>query len=582
MTPRTQIAILVIAVASAAAGCGTKPNPAAEGLDCESEICPVKLAISAPGPMTYTNGDLKIRVSVTPADHGPAEVQLLKDGALLAPVTFPFEYTWKTTQEREATYQIRASASVNGQTVTSEAVTVVVDRTAPTMQIQPSAGFSNVALSDPIKVTFSEPVDPATVPSTAITLKDSGGVSLSATSALSSDGLTLTVTDWNRPALASSFPATITESLAGAITDLAGNALVPPAPWSWTAPLWVKLPSLLGTFPSLGLDGAGQPAISYDKPDPTNPSSANALLGIARYATGSTWDLTLGAPSDGLVAGSAIAVDPTGAPVVAWAEQNHVRAARLSGTSWQNIGGDADDGLPSAPMSVSSMALDASGNPTVGIWDFVSQMGPPGGYISRWNGSAWQLLTPSTMPFGTNSGGPILRIDGGGQPTVWSSGSLQRFVGANWLTIDTSMPNSGAYATFDLDAQDRPVLAFQTFSGGTTNLEVRVFTANTWQAFPPFVSSAAGGFSEVQVAVAPDGNPVITWKEGGGAPPDLHVARYDGQGWRTEFGVLNAVSGSGPARVQLALDPRGAPVVAWEEYDPATLTTSVYVWKSNL
>src|SRR4051812_36687056 len=131
VTPRIQTATLMLAAVWAAAGCGTKPNPVAEGLDCAAGICPVKIAISAPGPMTYTNGDLKIRVSVTPANHGPVEVQLLKDGALLAPVASPFEYTWKTTQERETTYQIRASANVNGQTVTSDAVTVVVDRTPP-------------------------------------------------------------------------------------------------------------------------------------------------------------------------------------------------------------------------------------------------------------------------------------------------------------------------------------------------------------------------------------------------------------------------------------------------------------------
>src|SRR5262249_8241129 len=137
------------------------------------------------------------------------------------------------------------------------AITVVVDRTAPTVDMQPLAGASNVALSDSIQVTFSEPVDPSTVAPTSITLKDSGGVSLAATSTLSADGLTLTVTNWNRPALASSFPAAITESISGTIADHAGNAVVAPAPWTWIAPLWVKMPSLLGTSPSLALNSAG-------------------------------------------------------------------------------------------------------------------------------------------------------------------------------------------------------------------------------------------------------------------------------------------------------------------------------------
>jgi len=576
VTHRSTFTLLFSLGAIGLAGCGTKPNPEAQGLDCESEICPVMITISEPGPMTYTNGDLPIRITVTPANHGPAEIQLYKDGALLAPVTSPFKYTWKTAQEREATYQVKASASINGRTVMSQPITVVVDRTAPTMETRPMPGGSNVALSDPIQVTFSEAVDPATVPDTAITLKDSGGVSLGATSTLSADGMTLTVTGWNRPS-----PGTITESLSGTIADRAGNALVVPGPWSWTAPLWVKLPSLLGKQPSLALDVVGQPTISFVKPDPANPSSGTGPMGIARYKAGSTWDLTVGTPTTVFTA-SAIAIDGTGSVVVAWSEQNHIRLARLSGSSWQNIGGDADTGLPSAPMAVVSLALDAAGNPAVGILDYVSQMGAPSGYVSRWTGSAWQLLTPSNMPFGTN-GGPLIQIDSAGQPTVWASGTVQRFVAGNWLSIGTSLSNASPYATFDLDTQDRPVLAFQTSSGGTTNLDVRVFSANTWQTFMPNVSSSVGGFSEVQVAVASDGNPVIIWKEmGGSAAPDIHVARYDGQSWQTPFGVLNGVSGSAPGRTQLALDPLDTPVVAWEEYDPATTTTSVYVWKSNL
>jgi Bacterial Ig-like domain len=573
-------AVLLSIGAFGLASCGTKPNPEAQGLECKSEICPVTIAISAPGPMTYTNKDLPIQVTVMPPNHGPAQVQLLKDGALLAPLDAPFAYMWRTTQEREATYQIIASATINGQTVTSEPITVVVDRTSPTMESRPALGASNVALSDPIQITFSEPVDPATVPSTAISLKDSGGASLGASSMLSSDGMTLTVSDWTRSALI--LPATVMESIAPTIADRAGNALVVPAPWSWTAPLWVKLPSLLGRGPSLALDGAGQPVISFTKPDPVNPSSGVGPLGIARYALGSTWDLSLGAPTSANIGQTAIAVDGLGAPVVAWPDQNHVRLARLSGGSWQSIGGDADAGLPSAPMAVPSLALDAAGNPTVGIWDFVSQMGPPSGYVARWSGSAWQLLTPPTMPFATSSGGPLIAIDSTGAPTVWSNGTLQRYVSASWLTIDLSMPNTLTYATLALDSQDRPVLAFRMDSGGLTTLDVRVLVANTWQAFSPSVASQVRSISEAHVAMAPDGNPVVAWIESADPLAILRVARYTGQSWSAQLGTLNAVSGSIPARVQLAVDALGAPTVAWEEYDPGTATTSVYVWKSNL
>jgi hypothetical protein len=389
------------------------------------------------------------------------------------------------------------------------------------------------------------------------------------------------VTDWNRKALTSALPGTVTESIADTIKDRAGNALVAPPPWSWTAPLWVKLPSLLGTRPSLALNAAGEPSISYMKPDPANPTSGVGPVAVARYKTGSTWDLGLGTPTTAF-SGSAIGVDPMGAPVVAWAEQNQVRVARLVGTTWQNLGDNAAAGLTSAPTGVSSMSLDAAGNPVVGIWDYVSQMGPPSGYVSRWDGTAWNLLTASGMPFGTSAGGPLIAIDSTGAPTVWSNHTVQRFVGASWLPIDTSIANALDYATLALDPQGRPVLAYQTSPGGAVNLDVRVFVGNSWQAFGSSVASSTGGFGEVQVAVNVDGNPVILWKALSAATPDLHVARYTAQGWNTDFGVLNAITGGSPAHVQMALDLSGSPVVAWEEYDSQTTTTSVYVWKSNL
>ncbi len=526
MASRSFVALASIGV-FALVGCAKKANPDATGLDCPegAEICPVMIAIKKPGPMTYANGALSIEVLVSPVNHGPSQIQLVRNGDPWQTVTGPsFTYQWDTTRDPER-------------------------------------------------------LDPDTVPSAAVMLKDATGAAITTTSSLSADSTTLTVTLSNRAALA--IPATITETIAATIKDRAGNALAPVDPWSWMAPLWVKLPSLLGTSPSLALNSAGEPAISFMTPDTANPTSGVGPVSVARYKAGSTWDRDLGTPTSAIAA-STIGVDVMGAPVVAWAEQNHVRVSRLAGTTWQSIGDDAAAGLTSAPMGVSSMALDAAGNPTVGIWDYVSQMGPPSGYVARWSGSAWQLLTAANMPFGTSSGGPLVEIDSAGQPAVWANHTLQRFVGGNWLTINNAIPNALDYATLDLDAQDRPVLAFQTNSGGTTYLDVRVFTANAWQAFGPSVSNTPGGFNEVHLAVAADGNPTVVYQPLSVGSPDLHVARYSGQTWTTDLGTVNAVSGGTPARVQLALDPVGAPVVAWEEYDPATTTRSVYVWKSNL
>ena len=589
MTSRSNFAY-VMTLLLTLGGCREKANPAAADLDCKGEICTAPIAAAAiaitdpAAAMTYTNKDLTIKVAVTPMAQAPAKIELLEDGAHLADVNAPFSFTWTIAQEVDGPHKFKARATVDGQTVTSQEITVVVDRVAPTVvqtTTRPASGATNVALSDPIQVTFSEPVKPGTVPSNAITLTDVGTTaSLNAVSTLSADGTQLTVSTWNRSELF--FPATIKESLAATITDLAGNALTPPAPWMWNAPLWVQMPAIPGRAPSLALDDAGQPTIAFTKPDASNSSATNGPIGIARYAEPSTWDRTVAAPTSSPIFYSALALDGMNRPIVAWDEQNHIRAARLSGSTWEALGGDADAALADThPKAVSSMALDASGMPTIAIWDYVSQMGPPSGYIVRLAGSSWQLLNAAAMPFPTSGGGPVVQIDSTGAPVVWSSMLMQRLVAGNWLTINLGSQYTSP--TFVLDGQDRPILAGQTNLGSTITLDARMLVQNTWQVFgnAPLANNSSG-FSEVHLALDHAGHPLIVWRQGSSTTPDLLVAAYNGTTFVSPYGTVNAVAGGSPAHVQLAVDAHGSPVIAFDEYDAASMTTSVYVWKSNL
>jgi len=568
-------------------GCGEKLNPAAVDLDCMGEICMAaapQLTITNPGAaMTYTNKDLPIQVAVTPMADAPAKVELLKDGAHLADLSAPFSFTWIIAQEVDATYKLRARATIKGQMVMSQEITVKVDRMPPTMQSLPAAGATNVALSDPICVTFSEPVKAGTVPSNALTMTDAVSmVGLNAISRLSADGTVLTVEMWDRSEL--SFPATIKESMAATITDLAGNALTATPPWTWQAPLWVQMPALKGAYPYLGLDDVGQPTIAYVRPDPTTSSLSPGVMGLARYAPGATWDTTLPTASTASVYDNKLAIDPMNRPVVAWSEQNHIRVARLSGSTWEQIGGDADAGLGNSdPKGVASLALDAAGTPTVGIWDYAIQMAPPVGYVARSNGASWQVLNVG-MSFPTNNGGgPLIAIDGTGAPLVWSSRTLQRLMGTTWTAID--LGTMYTFPTLALDALDRPIVAVEQNEGTTLTLDVRVWVQNVaWQGIGSSpLGSNSGGFTEVNVATGSDGTPFIAWElSGTGAAVDVRLAHWTGQAWISPYGSLNAVTGQRPAHVQLAIDAHGSPVVAFDEVDASNTTTSVYVWKSNL
>ncbi|MEO7912874.1 MAG: Ig-like domain-containing protein [Roseiflexaceae bacterium] len=104
------------------------------------------------------------------------------------------------------------------------------DTTPPTVTTSsPAVGASAVAAAANVTATFSEALDPATVSATSVRLLGPGAVSLSASVSYDAPSQTITL----NPNADLSFNTIYTVQLAGAITDLAGNALAPIS-WSFT------------------------------------------------------------------------------------------------------------------------------------------------------------------------------------------------------------------------------------------------------------------------------------------------------------------------------------------------------------
>jgi len=582
MTYRIRALVVAPVAALLFTGCPTKVNPESQGLMCDpsTDVCQVDLTLTPQGTI-YAKGLVPLQVKVMPSDHPPDTIQLQRNGQQWMAVSGPsFSFMWNTAGDAEGPYQIVAVASVGGHVVDSNPITVNVDRTPPTVQLQPKNQATNVALRDPIEVVFSEPVDPSTVSTTAVKLTDGSGAGtdLGASSTLSSDHTTLMVTLGAAASL--TFPATITGTVDPTITDLAGNPVSAVPAWSWTAPLWVKLPSFLGSSPSLA-QGPSGPLLTYLVPPPAG-TNLNPTLGIARYAVGSTWNTSITPPTSNPIDSVAGAVDANDAPVVAWGDPNdsHVRVARLAASSWTAFGTTADVGIPGASWKVSSLALDSTGTPTVGITGNPQQMGAATGHISQWSGSAWQLLDPPVV------GAPIVEIDSTGAPVALSAGSqgsLERYSNGSWLSIP--LGSLQPLPTIGLDSLDRPVLASEMISGTAYTLNVSTFVQNTWQAFSPPVATASPQINEAHVAIGPGDAPVVAWTVVNGSGQDIHVVRYNTatRTWTTTFDVINALSpgGGGAGDVQVVVDAAGRPCVSWNELNTAG-TTSVYTWMSNL
>jgi hypothetical protein len=559
-------------------GCPTRPNPDVANLICDhaTHICVGTIAITSPGPVTYTNKAVAIQITTTPADNPPASIQILRDGASLVSLSPPFSYNWETANEAEGSHQIGATAAVGGDTITASPVTVIVDRTSPSItQTLPAPNATNVALSDPIQVVFSEALDSSSVTSAAVSLS-SGGATLSTDATLSADGKTITVTLTSRAGL--SFPANITATVSGAIKDLSGNSLGSVPNWTWTAPLWVQLPSSPGYAPTVALDSTGKPTVAF-------LTDAGKLM-VARYAPGAVWDLGVGSPTTGTVTAASLAIDPADALVVGWSD-SHVNVSRRAGTTWSAVGASGDAGATAADsVTLSSMQLDSSGAPAI-AWTGFSGISNPG-YVAQWSGSSWDLLPAGTS---AGAGGPLLRLESGGTPVGLFPGSLgvtpalARYASGSWVTIDSSMEAS-APLDFALNAQNAPIILTHATESNVEVIHVRIHQATTWtDLVPSLTTGVAGLVAGANLQLDSAGNPLVLWSQPDSSTNSkrLRVARYNGTSWDTTYGILKGAQapGSGSQYFSLAVDKTSAPTVAWSETDTASATTSVYVSKSN-
>jgi Bacterial Ig-like domain/Bacterial Ig domain len=583
--------LLILLSVLALTGCPTRSkgvtSDRGDGGD-NTDAAPPSLQITSPASGSYANASVTVVIQAG-GSAATSQVSVYVDQGVtpLQPANTPNNFVWDTTTVSESAHTLVAKATVNGKDIESAPITVHVDRTPPTFMTLPAPNSLNVALSDPIQLVFSEALDTTSVTNASVTLS-SGGSSLTTTLALSTDRKTITVALASRASL--SFPATITESLAATVKDLAGNSVGAVPSWSWTAPLWVQMPVLAGAAPSLALDPHGDAVVSL-----LVPTSGSTQLSTVRYASGTKWDLSLGSPPTlaGLsVTGGKIAVGADGTPTVAWS-QDHIYAAHWNGSSWDLLAGTADASadVTTNPPTVSSLALDSSDAPLVG---WLEQAGLDGyGYVAEWSNASWQLL-PAGMQAGP--GGPKLLVNSTGAPVGLFPGAFGAsgplfgvFLAGSWLQITTPAAGfrngSGTLPTLALDAQDEPVTLVETLESNVGVLHVEVLNANAWKDLAPsFSTGVQAGINEAYVAVGPDGNPFILWFDlDATASRTLHLARYTGTTWDLTYGPLNGISqaNTDATYAALTLDKTGKPTVIWSETDPSTQTSYVYLWKSN-
>ncbi len=573
---------------------------------------PVALTIQSPTATAYTKGTVDVQVSVSSDPQG--SVVLLKNGVLLATLSAPYKYAWDTAPEPEGQYVLTARIRPANQgfdspnDIVSPPRTVIVDRTPPTVVNRaPAPGSSNVRLDDPVSLTFSEAINPASATDATVNLLSSGS-STPKTLALSSDGRTVTIKP--TPAPDPGNPVTYSATPSSAITDLAGNALVVPADaWGWTLPVWwtvggATLNQVISSNsdnPQIALDAKGNPVVAW--------SELGKVL-IKRW-TGSAWSLVGTGPVNTVALGffdkTPLALDSSGNPVVAWSESvpgtydGRVFVKRWDGSTWQTVGNQAINLDQTKEAKDPTLALDSSGNPFVAWVENTNDPANPvkNVFVKRWTGASWVLVGAGTVNQDATKAAytPALTLDSSGNPVLaWSeivgtatqnvfvkrwNGSIWTLIGAGAVNND---PSKGAFdPSLALDAGGNIFVACSENTDPRVNIFVRRWTGSTWALVGPGTVNQSVTLAGQRPSLALDtgGNPVVAWNESYVRTPSVsYLKRWTGSSWAlVGGGAISRDTYPVSSNPSIALDSSGKPVVALLE--STGQSTPVFVKRFN-
>lgn len=206
----------------------------------------------------------------------------------------------------------------------------------------------------------------------------------------------------------------------------------------------------VGRFSSIAIDDQDYPHISYF--DWTNQD--------LKYASwnGSDWELET-VDSIGMVGRySSLALDSSGQPRIAYFDypDGGLKYASWNGSSW-----DIEYVDPACSQYHISLALDSQGLPHISYFDYFGSLEKL--MHAYWTGSSWEIETIVETNSGSNSN--TLSIDSNDNPHVAYSDNIEglmyaHFNGSVWETQVIDSSYIGSYASFELDSQGNPCIAY--------------------------------------------------------------------------------------------------------------------------
>ena len=283
---------------------------------------------------------------------------------------------------------------------------------------------------------------------------------------------------------------------------------------------------------------------------------------------------------------TALAVNGSGAPVLAWTEQRpgknrELRAALFAKNVWTPLGGVLNEG-----RSFNAAQLTARTGPGGQVWLGWSEdagIAHVDSYLmSGWNGKAWS--SPSEYAVRRNlsdaSRSRSFALLPNGTPTLaWTDlgvrGAWAGVVrplwrqGGTWIpqTLLSDPGRAGFSPDIAVNRTGRRTVAFLEGDFATMNVRVtREGEGGTWRALGGPLNRRPKSFAaSPRVLLTAVGTPLVAWIEEDASGHDrVHISRWTGQGWEAVGGPASS-AGAKAEDLAFALTRSGAPLLAWLE-----------------
>ena len=539
------------------------------------------LKIMSPSDGTFTNGTITITATVDGGE--PATISFVVDGQITVATPrgpSPFSSGWDTINASEGSHTVVARATSGGKVFSSDPVTVVVDRTRPTViSLTPASGATEVVLRAPIAVSFSEPLLPSTLGTSQFAL-DVAGSAVPVTANLSTDGtkVSLAITDTSTLILPARFAISLTSSL----TDRAGNTVVWPGdPWAWTVPDWIRHDAIRNGFSPMTIVGQDfRPVVvSAQLDECIEHNGACAIPLRVRKNNGQGW--TMLGRLNGLVSRGAIWLDAQGNPVVTGLKLDDVSNVISVGLSkWNGSGWTSLDAFPLG-SEFNQLALEFASNGTPAVaWDAKST-GTGNVMLAMWVDGRWSqrwgALRIASANF-ANNGRVDMAFDERGDPVLaWAVDGLGGIARSNGVSFVSTPSIPMLTPSVAVDQAGEPMMVQS--EGGESH--VVKYAGNSWQrAIEPAVPmNDMASFSKV--STSPAGEIVVSWyeQEALASPGRVGFSRWTGTRWDARAGVFTAGGVPYVESIHVVVDARGSAWVTWSERTDDGIET--YVWMSN-